>query len=113
MEFAFIFVANFFCQSCCWWNHNSNWYFHQFSAQWNDDGKRHSQFNFFDFLIPGVLATFGVLVACVLLAPVFLKKRDKTIVPTSLSERSYTTELKVIPNGSMDGKSIKKARLGT
>ena len=69
------------------------------------------EFNFFDFLIPGVLATFGVLVACVLLAPVFLKKRDKTIVPTSLSERSYTTELKVIPNGSMDGKSVKKARL--
>lgn len=69
------------------------------------------EFNFFDFLIPGVLATFGVLVVCVPLAPVFLKKRDKTIVPTSLSERSYTTELKVIPNGSMDGKSVKKARL--
>ncbi len=69
------------------------------------------EFNFFDFLIPGVLATFGVLVACVLLAPVFLKKRGKTKVFNSLSERSYTTELKVIPNGSMDGKSVKRARL--
>ena len=69
------------------------------------------EFRFFDFLVPGLLVTLGVLVTSILLAPIILKTKHQDITSKSLSERIYTTELKVIPNGSMDGKSVKKAKL--
>jgi di/tricarboxylate transporter len=69
------------------------------------------EFQFFDFLIPGLLVTLGVLAISVLLAPVFLKTEYNKTATKSLSERNYTTELKVIPGGSMDGKTVKKAKL--
>ena len=69
------------------------------------------EFKFFDFLIPGLFVTLGVLVTSILLAPVLLKTTHQDITSKTLSERNYTTELKVIPNGSMDGKSVKKAKL--
>jgi len=69
------------------------------------------EFDFFDFLVPGIFVTLGVLLTSILLAPVLLKTTDRDITSKSFSERNYTTELKVIPNGSMDGKSIKKAKL--
>ena len=69
------------------------------------------EFDFFDFLVPGILVTLGVLLTSILLAPVLLKTTDIDIASKSFSERNYTTELKVIPNGSMDGKSVKKAKL--
>ena len=69
------------------------------------------EFKFFDFLVPGILVTLGVLLTSILLAPVLLKTTERDIASKSLSERNYTTELKVIPNGSMDGKSVKKAKL--
>ena len=69
------------------------------------------EFNFFDFLIPGIFVTLGVLLTSILLAPALLKTTDRDFTSKSFSERNYTTELKVIPNGSMDGKSVKKAKL--
>jgi di/tricarboxylate transporter len=69
------------------------------------------EFKFFDFLVPGIFVTLGVLVTSIFLAPVLLKTTDLDISSKSLSERNYTTELKVIKGGSMDGKSVKKAKL--
>ena len=69
------------------------------------------EFKFFDFLVPGIFVTLGVLATSIFLAPVLLKTTDPDITSKSLSERNYTTELKVIKGGSMDGKSVKKAKL--
>ena len=68
-------------------------------------------FKFFDFLIPGVLVTLGVLIVSIVLAPIVLKSNDGQDGQELVSARNYTTELKVIPGGSMDGKTVKKARL--
>ena len=68
-------------------------------------------FKFFDFLIPGALVTLGVLVISIILAPIILKSDDSNNGQELVSVRNYTTELKVIPRGSMDGKTVKKARL--
>ena len=68
-------------------------------------------FTFFDFLIPGVLVTLGVLIVSIVLAPVVLKSGDSKDGQELVSERNYTTELKVIPGGSMNGKTVKRARL--
>ena len=68
-------------------------------------------FKFFDFLIPGALVTLGVLVVSIILAPIILKSADNRDFKELVSARNYTTELKVIPGGSMDGKTVKKARL--
>ena len=66
---------------------------------------------FFDFLIPGALVTLGVLIVSIALAPVVLKSDDSKDGQELVSTRNYTTELKVIPGGSMEGKTVKKARL--
>ena len=68
-------------------------------------------FRFFDFLIPGALVTLGVLIVSIVLAPIVLKSDDNKDGQELVSARNYTTELKVIPGGSMDGKTVKKARL--
>jgi di/tricarboxylate transporter len=68
-------------------------------------------FKFFDFLIPGTAVTLGVLIVSIILAPVVLKSDDSKDGQELVSARNYTTELKVIPGGSMDGKTVKKARL--
>ena len=68
-------------------------------------------FKFFDFLIPGALVTLGVLIVSIILAPFVLKSDDDKDGQELVSARNYTTELKVIPRGSMDGKTVKKARL--
>ncbi|HCP41506.1 MAG TPA: hypothetical protein DIT65_06900 [Cryomorphaceae bacterium] len=68
-------------------------------------------FQFFDFLIPGALVTIGVLSVSIFLAPIILKSEDNNEGQELVSARNYTTELKVIPGGSMDGKTVKKARL--
>ena len=68
-------------------------------------------FKFFDFLIPGSLAALGVLIVSIVLAPIILKSEISKDGQELVSARNYTTELKVIPGGSMDGKTVKKARL--
>ena len=76
MEFAFIFVANFFAAvaggTITLIGTSTNLVL---NGMMMENGI--PEFNFFDFLIPGVLATFGVLVACVLLALFFSKKGIK------------------------------------
>lgn len=68
-------------------------------------------FKFWDFLIPGITVTGVVLIMTVILAPLVLKG-DKTLDnDNKVSFRQYTTELKVIPSGSMDGKTITAAGL--
>lgn len=69
-------------------------------------------FGFFDFLVPGAAVTFGVLVVSLLLAPIVLKKSANNGQEENENDgRSYTTELKVIAGGSMDGKTVKEAKL--
>ena len=68
-------------------------------------------FKFFDFLIPGAMVTLGVLIVSIILAPIILKSDDSKDGQELVAARNYTTELKVIPGGSMDGKTVKKARL--
>ena len=68
-------------------------------------------FAFFDFLLPGALVTLGVLITSILLAPMILKASSTNEDRQINTARSYTTELKVIPGGSMDGKTVKKAKL--
>jgi di/tricarboxylate transporter len=69
-------------------------------------------FGFFDFALPGLAVSAGVLIVSILLAPIVLKKEPATSTSIeNVEERAYTTELKVIPNGSMDGKTVKEAKL--
>jgi di/tricarboxylate transporter len=67
-------------------------------------------FAFWDFLLPGLAVSGAVLLTTLLLAPFILNKSEDaaTAAPTS---RHYTTELKVIPGGSMDGKTVQSAGL--
>lgn len=69
-------------------------------------------FRFFDFLLPGALVTLGVLVVSLLLAPWVLKQEQEDgAIGSGYGPRAYTTELKVIAGGSMDGKTVKAAKL--
>ena len=68
-------------------------------------------FKFWDFLIPGLTVTGAVLLATILLAPILLKKPQESIGGNQPSNRQYTTELKIIPGGTMDGKTVKSAGL--
>jgi di/tricarboxylate transporter len=68
-------------------------------------------FRFFDFLLPGALVTLGVLITSFLLAPIILKNEHNEEENEIITARNYTTELKVIPGGSMDGLTVKKAKL--
>jgi len=69
-------------------------------------------FGFFDFALPGLAVSAGVLIVSILLAPIVLKKEAATSASIeNVEERAYTTELKVIPSGSMDGKTVKDAKL--
>ena len=69
------------------------------------------EFKFWDFLIPGLAVTGTVLLTTVLLAPVVLKKSAVGTGVTGSADRQYTTELKVIPGGTMEGKTVKSAGL--
>jgi len=68
-------------------------------------------FKFWDFLIPGLTVTGAVLLATIILAPIVLKQQEETSSLDQSSNRHYTTELKVIPGGTMDGKTVKSAGL--
>ena len=68
-------------------------------------------FKFWDFLIPGLAVTGAVLLTSIILAPIVLKKSQGSSFNDSLTHRQYTTELKVIPSGTMDGKTVKSAGL--
>ena len=69
-------------------------------------------FKFWDFLIPGLTVTGAVLLTTIILAPIVLKRpEEETISSDQPSNRQYTTELKVIPGGTMDGKTVKSAGL--
>ena len=68
-------------------------------------------FKFWDFLIPGLTVTGGVLFTTIILAPIVLKRPEESTSSDQPSNRQYTTELKVIPGGTMDGKSVKSAGL--
>ena len=68
-------------------------------------------FKFWDFLVPGLCVTGAVLLTTVLIAPMVLKKTTDGADTTENEERQYTTELKVIPGGTMDGKTVKSAGL--
>ena len=68
-------------------------------------------FKFWDFLIPGLAVTAAVLLTTFILAPLVLKKREDAVSKDESSSRQYTTELKVIPGGTMEGKTVKSAGL--
>jgi di/tricarboxylate transporter len=68
-------------------------------------------FKFWDFLIPGLTVTGAVLLTTIILAPIVLKRPEETTSSDQPSNRQYTTELKVIPGGTMDGKTVKSAGL--
>ena len=68
-------------------------------------------FKFWDFLVPGLCVTGAVLLTTVLIAPMVLKKTTDGTDAAKNEERQYTTELKVIPGGTMDGKTVKSAGL--
>ena len=68
-------------------------------------------FKFWDFLIPGLTVTAAVLLTTIILAPIVLKRPQQRTSSDQPSNRQYTTELKVIPKGTMDGKTVKSARL--
>lgn len=68
-------------------------------------------FKFWDFLIPGLTVTGAVLLTTIILAPIVLKRPEESTSSDQPSNRQYTTELKVIPGGTMDGKTVKSAGL--
>lgn len=68
-------------------------------------------FKFWDFLIPGLTVTGAVLLTTIILAPIVLKRPEESTSDDQPSNRQYTTELKVIPGGTMDGKTVKSAGL--
>ena len=68
-------------------------------------------FKFWDFLVPGLCVTGAVLLTTVLIAPIVLKKTEEDADAAKNKERKYTTELKVIPRGTMEGKTVKSAGL--
>ena len=68
-------------------------------------------FKFWDFLVPGLCVTGAVLLTTVLIAPMVLKKTTEVADAAKNEERHYTTELKVIAGGTMDGKTVKSAGL--
>lgn len=68
-------------------------------------------FKFWDFLIPGLTVTGAVLLTTIILAPIVLKRPQENTPSDQPSNRQYTTELKVIPGGTMDGKTVKSAGL--
>jgi di/tricarboxylate transporter len=68
-------------------------------------------FKFWDFLVPGLCVTGTVLLTTVLIAPMVLKKTTEGADAAKNEERHYTTELKVIAGGTMDGKTVKSAGL--
>ena len=68
-------------------------------------------FKFWDFLIPGLAVTGAVLLTTFILAPLVLKKPEDAVSKGESSSRQYTTELKVIPGGTMEGKTVKSAGL--
>ena len=68
-------------------------------------------FKFWDFLVPGLCVTGAVLLTTVLIAPMVLKKTADGADAAKNEERHYTTELKVIAEGTMDGKTVKSAGL--
>ena len=63
-------------------------------------------FLFQDSTLPG-----AVLLTTVLIAPTVLKKTTEGPNAAKNEERQYTTELKVIPGGTMEGKTVKSAGL--
>jgi len=69
------------------------------------------EFKFWDFLIPGLTVTGAVLLTTIILAPIVLKRPEERTPSDQPSNRQYTTELKVIPGGTMDGKTVKSAGL--
>jgi di/tricarboxylate transporter len=68
-------------------------------------------FKFWDFLIPGLAVTGAVLLTTFILAPIVLNKPEDAVSKDESSSRQYTTELKVIPGGTMEGKTVKSAGL--
>ena len=68
-------------------------------------------FGFWDFLLPGLAVTGAVLLTTLLLASWVLKRPVEDSTSPEASNRTYTTELKVIPSGTMDGKTVKEAGL--
>jgi Trk K+ transport system NAD-binding subunit len=66
---------------------------------------------FWDFLIPGLTVTGAVLLTTIILAPIALKRPEESTPSDQTYNRQYTTELKVIPSGTMDGKTVKSAGL--
>jgi di/tricarboxylate transporter len=68
-------------------------------------------FKFWDFLIPGLIVTGAVLLTTIFLAPIVLKRPQENTSTNQPSNRQYTTELKVIPGGTMDGKTVTSAGL--
>ena len=57
------------------------------------------------------MVTGAVLLTTIILASIVLKRPKESTFSDQPSNRQYTTELKVIPGGTMDGKPVKSAGL--
>ena len=68
-------------------------------------------FKFWDFFIPGLIVTGAVLLTTMILAPIVLKRSQDKESSNRPYNRQYTTELKVIPGGTMEGKTVRAAGL--
>jgi di/tricarboxylate transporter len=68
-------------------------------------------FKFWDFLIPGLAVTGAVLLTTFIIAPIVLKKPQEAVSKDESASRLYTTELKVITRGTIEGKTVQSAGL--
>jgi di/tricarboxylate transporter len=68
-------------------------------------------FGFWDFLLPGLAVTGSVLLTTIFIAPLILKKDTQEDLQSFATLRQYTTELKVVSGGKMDGKTVQEAGL--
>ena len=68
-------------------------------------------FNFFDFLIPGLLVTAGGMIYLVVAGPKLLPQRQDALDQLADPAREYVVETKVRPGSRLIGKSVQEAEL--
>jgi di/tricarboxylate transporter len=66
---------------------------------------------FFDFLIPGLIISFAVIIVMVILAPVLLKSNPDFLQKAEANERQYIVEIRVPLGSNLRGQSVEKAGL--
>lgn len=69
-------------------------------------GSELKPFGFWDFFAPGVVVLTGVLMVLWLVSSLILGKLSESKNQQQLSIKHYTTELKVIPGGNIEGETV-------